>query len=213
MRDDPQARARRVEVGRLLRELRQERGLTQAALARAARMGQASLSNYEKGRRDIPSGTLLSVASALGLSIGGVLDVPHILIVRSERMRQAVRILVRSPDVLDAIVGPRPPPPPRPPRQRKADPAEQDGGDTRDEGTEADGESTDAKDGGAAGDDTGAEGVSTDADDEGTDGEGENAEGEGTSTDAEDGSVASDGDGTDGEVGESPAERETGTQA
>lgn len=179
MRDDPRARARRVEVGRRLRELRQERGLTQAELARAARMGQATLSNYEKGRRDILCGTLVSVASALGLSIGEVLDVDHILIVREERLRKAVSILVRAPDVLDSIVGPRPPPPPRPPRKRKADANEQDGDDTDGERTDAEDERSDAEHEGA-----GAEDERSDAEDEVA-----GAEDEGTGAD-DPGSVA-----------------------
>ena len=200
MRDDPQARARRVEVGRWLRELRQERGLTQAALARAARMGQATLSNYEKGRRDIPAVTLVSVAGALGLSIGEVLDVDHILIVRDERMREAVRILVRSPDVLDAIVGPRPPPPPRPPRRRKADPGEQDG----DEAGEADGESTDAADAGAA-----AAGEQDDGN--GSDGESNGAEGDSSDAEGESNGAGGERIGADDPGGVAPPD--TGTQA
>ncbi len=209
MRDDPQARARRVEVGRWLRELRQERGLTQAALARAARMGQATLSNYEKGRRDIPAVTLVSVAGALGLSIGEVLDVDHILIVRDERMREAVRVLVRSPDVLDAIVGPRPP------RRRKADPGEQDGDDAGDEASEADGESTDAADEGAAAASAQDDGNGTDAEDKRAedDGDGEQDGSDGESNGAEGESNGAGGEriGADDPGGVAPPD--TGTQA
>lgn len=204
MRDDPQARARRVEVGELLRELRGKRGLTQAQLARAARIGQASLSNYEKGRRDIPSTALLGVAGALGLSLGGVLDVDHILIVRDERMREAVRILVRSPDVLDSIAGPRPPPPPRPPRQRKVTADDEEG----------DGESAEAEDGSAGGEDESSD-AEGNRDDESAEAEDESSgtEDDGEGVDAEDVSTDAGGDSSDADDQGDVAQLDTGAQA
>ena len=208
MRDDPQARARRVEVGRRLRELRGDRNLTQAALARAARMGQATLSNYEKGRRDILCGTLVNVAGALGLSIGEVLDVDHILIVRDQRLREAVSILVRAPDVLDSIVGPRPPPPPRPPRRRKAETSEPDGDDAEGQSSDAPSASTDADDESSDTDDdsNGAEDGVNGAGDEGSDAGNERSGPEGGNSDAGD-----EGTGADDPGG--VARRDTGTQA
>ena len=208
MRDDPRARARRVEVGRRLRELRQERGLAQAALARAARMGQATLSNYEKGRRDILCETLVNVAGALGLSIGEVLDVDHILIVRDERLREAVSILVRTPDVLDSIVGPRPPPPPRPRRRRRTQAREQDGVDAESESSGADDASSGTEDESTATEDeaNGAESESSDADDESSDAPNESNGPDGESSDVED-------EGTGADDPGDMAQRDTGTQA
>lgn len=203
MRDDPRARARRVEVGIRLRALRRDRGLTQADLARAARMGQATLSNYEKGSRDIPAVLLVSVAGALELSIGEVLDVDHILIVRDPRMREAVRILMRSPEVLDSIVGPRPPPPPRPRRVKASeqDATDAEGGATGAEDQSAEGdpaqggddaqsavaESAAPADEASSGEDESAEVDPAQGGDDGerADGEDERAEGEGTDAEAE----------------------------
>ena len=154
-------------------------------------MGQATLSNYEKGSRDTPAVLLVSVAGALELSIGEVLDVDHILIVRDPRMREAVRILVRSPDVLDSIVGPRPPPPPRP---RRAQAREQDA----DDGESADAESAAPAD------------EASDAADESADGDPQQAADDGESADAESAAPAGEASGYEDESAEGDPQQDPG---
>lgn len=165
MRDDPRTLTRRTEVGQRLRELRRTRGLTQGELARAARLGQATLSNYEVGRRDILLDMAERVAEALEVTFGYLLDVPHVWVIRDPELARAVRILADSEELLTSIVGPRPPPPPRRRRRRRrAQPGE--------------GEAT-------AGEGGDAEAGATDSEGEATDGEGEATEGEATASDAE----------------------------
>ena len=106
MRNDPQAPLLRAEVGNRLRGIRRESGLTQSQLSRAARIGQASLSNYENGKRDLPLATVVRLSGALGISIGDLLEVSAIMVIRDAGMGQAVRQLAQSPELLDSIVGP-----------------------------------------------------------------------------------------------------------
>ena len=116
MQVDPETLTRRSELGRRLRELRRDSGMTQAELARAAGLGQASLSNYENARRDIHLVSAVRVAAALDITLGQLLEVPHILVVHDPEIARAVRILADSEELLTSIAGPRPPPPPRPPK-------------------------------------------------------------------------------------------------
>lgn len=102
---NPQAPTRRVEVGRRLRGLRAQRGLTQAQLSRMVGIGQASLSNYENGRRELLLTTAANLAQAFGMSVGEFLDVPGILVVRDPVMRRAMAVLSASPDLIRSIVG------------------------------------------------------------------------------------------------------------
>ena len=149
MRDDPRTLTRRTEVGQRLRELRRTRGLTQGELARAARLGQATLSNYEVGRRDILLDMAERVAEALEVTFGYLLDVPHVWVIRDPELARAVRILADSEELLTSIVGPRPPPPPRRRRRRRrAQPGEGEatageGGDAEAGATDSEGEATD----------------------------------------------------------------------
>ena len=116
MRNDPQAPLLRAEVGNRLRGIRRNSGLTQSQLSRAASIGQASLSNYENGKRDLPLATVVRLSGALGITIGDLLEVPAIMVIRDAGMGQAVRLLAQSPELLDSIVGP----------VQKADAEEQD---------------------------------------------------------------------------------------
>jgi transcriptional regulator with XRE-family HTH domain len=56
-------------VGRLIREAREERGLSQQALAGNVSLSRASVSNIEQGRQRPPLHTLAVLAGALGVSI------------------------------------------------------------------------------------------------------------------------------------------------
>ena len=80
----------RFEVGLRIREWRLRRELSQARVARLAGITQASLSNYENGKRDLPLTTLLAVARALNVSVGDLLDMPDVIIVRDSVLGRAV---------------------------------------------------------------------------------------------------------------------------
>ena len=54
---------------------------------------QASLSNYENGKRDMPLSTLLGVAAALNVSLGDLLDLPEVIVVRDSLLGRAVEQL------------------------------------------------------------------------------------------------------------------------
>jgi transcriptional regulator with XRE-family HTH domain len=83
----------RSDVGQRIREWRLRRELSQAEVARLAGITQASLSNYENGKRDLPLTTLLGVARALNVSVGDLLDLPDVIIVRDSVLGRAVEQL------------------------------------------------------------------------------------------------------------------------
>jgi len=90
---DMEQRALRSEVGQRMREWRLRRELSQAEVARVAGITQASLSNYENGKRDMPLSTLLGVAGALNVSLGDLLDLPDVIVVRDSLLGRAVEQL------------------------------------------------------------------------------------------------------------------------
>lgn len=90
---DMEQRALRSEVGQRMREWRLRRELSQAEVARVAGITQASLSNYENGKRDMPLSTLLGVAGALNVSLGDLLDLPEVIVVRDSLLGRAVEQL------------------------------------------------------------------------------------------------------------------------
>lgn len=97
----PQRRA----IGQRIREWRLKRELSQAEVARHAGITQASLSNYENGKRDLPLSTLLGVTAALNVSLGDLLDMPDVIVVRDSTLGRAVEQLVRRPDLISPMVG------------------------------------------------------------------------------------------------------------
>lgn len=96
----------RYAIGSRLREWRFRRDLSQVEVARASGITQASLSNYETGKRDLPLSTFLNVASALDVSIGELLDVPEVLVVRESRLGRAVARLIDNPELAEALNAP-----------------------------------------------------------------------------------------------------------
>lgn len=86
-------RALSADTGQRIREWRLRRELSQAEVARRAGITQASLSNYENGKRDMPLSTLLGVAAALNVSIGDLLDLPEVIVVRDSLLGRAVEQL------------------------------------------------------------------------------------------------------------------------
>ena len=86
-------RVTRVGVGQRVREWRLRRELSQADVARVTGITQASLSNYENGKRDMPLSTLLGVSAALNVSLGDLLDLPEVIVVRDSMLGRAVEQL------------------------------------------------------------------------------------------------------------------------
>ncbi|TAJ21379.1 MAG: XRE family transcriptional regulator [Dehalococcoidia bacterium] len=91
--DDQTRTALRSDVGVKIREWRLRRELSQADVARRAGITQASLSNYENGKRDMPLSTLMGVASALNVSLGDLLELPDVIVVRDSLLGRAVEQL------------------------------------------------------------------------------------------------------------------------
>lgn len=90
--------ATRAEVGQRIRAWRLRRELSQADVARQAGITQASLSNYENGKRDLPLTTLLHLTRALNVSLGDLLETPDVIVVRDSVLGRAVEQLqVRVP--------------------------------------------------------------------------------------------------------------------
>lgn len=68
----------RAEVGARLRLLREERRISQEEIAFAAEVTQASISNYENGRNEIPLSVLLSVCDFLGVPLSEMLPMANL---------------------------------------------------------------------------------------------------------------------------------------
>lgn len=64
-------------VGRRLRELRTERGLTQETLADAAGMDRSFVADVERGRHSLMLDRLFDLAKALDVSAGALLEGPR----------------------------------------------------------------------------------------------------------------------------------------
>jgi transcriptional regulator with XRE-family HTH domain len=94
----PELQTQRKAVGQRIREWRLRRELSQADVARSAGITQASLSNYENGKRDMPLSTLLGLTSALNVGLGEVLDVPDVIVVRDSALGKAVCQLLQRPE-------------------------------------------------------------------------------------------------------------------
>lgn len=62
-----------IVVGRRIRTLREERALTQAALAVRARTSQSNLARLENGERSPTLGSLAKIAAALQVDLGELL--------------------------------------------------------------------------------------------------------------------------------------------
>ena len=66
---------------RRIRDLREDKDLTQKELAKALNCSQQVYSNYELGQRDIPTDILIKLSAFYGVSVDyilGISDKPHI---------------------------------------------------------------------------------------------------------------------------------------
>lgn len=66
--DSTPERGREI-IGRQIRSWRLHRHISQAGLARAAGIDQASISNYEAGKRDLRVSTMIRIANALNVRV------------------------------------------------------------------------------------------------------------------------------------------------
>ena len=83
---------------------RRQRGMHQYELAREVGIAQASVSNYETGKRDVPIGLLEPIASVLRVSVAELLPDEVALIVREADLQAAVRALAGSPERIGKIL-------------------------------------------------------------------------------------------------------------
>lgn len=83
---------------------RRQRGMHQHELASEIGIAQASVSNYETGKRDVPTGLLESIASVLRVSVAELLPDEVVMIVREPDLQVAVRVLAGSPERIEAIL-------------------------------------------------------------------------------------------------------------
>ncbi len=74
MTAEPDRDQARLVIGRQIRDWRLRRHLSQAGLARAVRVNQASISNYESGKRDPSIRTMIRIADVLGGRLDELLD-------------------------------------------------------------------------------------------------------------------------------------------
>lgn len=101
---DSDTQTRRVEVGRRIRDARRRRGLSQSEVSQAAGITQASLSNYETGKRELPLSTVLNLASALDVPLGDLVEISDVMVLRDSRLADAVRALMESPELLESVI-------------------------------------------------------------------------------------------------------------
>lgn len=88
-------------MGRRIREWRLRRGMKQVDLAYAAGLTQASLSNYENGKRDLPLAAALRVAAALDITLGDLINTDDVVVMKDSRLAKAfVAVVLASPALL-----------------------------------------------------------------------------------------------------------------
>ena len=93
----------RRRVGMHLELRRRRRGMHQYELAREVGIAQASVSNYETGKRDVPIGLLEPIASVLRVSVAELLPDEVVLIVREADLHAAVCALTGSPELIEMV--------------------------------------------------------------------------------------------------------------
>ncbi|MXW34925.1 MAG: helix-turn-helix transcriptional regulator [Chloroflexi bacterium] len=101
---DSETLGRRVEIGQRIREARRRRGLSQSEVSQMAGITQASLSNYETGKRELPLTTMMNLAASLDVPVGDLMAIPEVIILRDSRLADAVRALTESPELLESVI-------------------------------------------------------------------------------------------------------------
>jgi transcriptional regulator with XRE-family HTH domain len=95
---------RRAAIGERLRAIRKIRGRSQFDVSSKAGITQASLSNYETGKRELPLSTAINLAAELDIPFGDMLQTTDMIVLRDSRLSRAMRILADSPQLLQSIV-------------------------------------------------------------------------------------------------------------
>lgn len=85
----------REQIAERIRELREEREMTQRALAEALGMDPASMNRIEKGERGISTGELVAIADAFGVEADAIL--------RLQEPAFALRASCGNDDVRDSL--------------------------------------------------------------------------------------------------------------
>jgi transcriptional regulator with XRE-family HTH domain len=83
------------EVAQRVRELREERDISQRKLAQAIDIDPASMNRIESGQRGISTGELIRIADALGVDIDAIL--------RVQEMSYALRASCPDEDVRESL--------------------------------------------------------------------------------------------------------------
>ncbi len=101
----------RADVGQRIRSWRVRRELSQANVARLVGITQASLSNYETGKRDLPLMTLMGLTGVLNVSLGDLLNTSDVIVVRDSVLGRAVeQFQSRVPAGLGSVAASSPQP-------------------------------------------------------------------------------------------------------
>ncbi len=93
----------RARLGQQLRTLRHKAGRSQTDVSRGAGITQASLSNYETGKREVPLSTALNIAAELDVPFSEIVETNDVIVVRDSRLGRAVEALAMSPELIDAV--------------------------------------------------------------------------------------------------------------
>lgn len=93
----------RTKLGQQLRTLRHKAGRSQTDVSRGAGITQASLSNYETGKREVPLSTALNIAAELDVPFSEIVETNDVIVVRDSRLGRAVEALVESPDLIEVV--------------------------------------------------------------------------------------------------------------
>ena len=95
-----------VEMGRKLREIREENHMTQKTFASVLNISQQTLSRYENGKTVIPYEDLRKVVTVFGVSVEYILELENTEMTSDEirlvdrrlddRMKQGVKIMLKT---------------------------------------------------------------------------------------------------------------------
>jgi transcriptional regulator with XRE-family HTH domain len=87
-----------------LREIRQQRGLTQAQLGEKVGRTATEISRFERGERDLYLNDLRVLGEALGTDAGGLLNPADNRSQFDERQLEAMRLILNDPANADSLL-------------------------------------------------------------------------------------------------------------
>jgi transcriptional regulator with XRE-family HTH domain len=92
-----------MDAAKTLREARKRAGLTQAELARRARTSQATISAYERGRKDPSVATLSRLLAAMGLRLEVVQGPPKAIMPSRRELARRGRQLISAIEHMEIV--------------------------------------------------------------------------------------------------------------